>query len=142
MTTKAYTFRVTGVERVTDGDTYWLRLDVGFRQSILVPIRLLGYDTPEMNSGSAFEKSMGQHAREVAWDWLEDAADANVNPHASLWVRTEKDPDNFGRWLGDLWLESDGDQWPERHLGAELREQGLASVWPVRWRTEFDKEQG
>lgn len=132
--TKPYMFRVTKVEKVTDGDTYWLRVDVGFRQEVLVNIRLLGYDTPEKYQGGAFEKSEAQRAASEARAWLDSRMHL---AGASVWVRTEKDPDNFGRWLGDVWVESDGDQWPEEHLGAALRSLDLASIWPERWREEF-----
>ena len=132
MTSRQYVYRVTEVVKVTDGDTYWIKVDVGFRATVLVNIRLDGYDCPERNSGSLFEKNSAATATAFASLWLRDALGTG------LWVRTEKDPDNFGRWLGDVWVEYDGDQWPERHLGAELRAQGLASIWPTRWRQEFD----
>lgn len=135
MTTRQYIYRVTEVVKVTDADTAWLKLDVGFRQSLLVNIRLLGYDAPERTKGSAHEKAEAVRATSVATEFL---APAVPIPGTSLWVRCQKDPDSFGRWLGDVWLESDGDIWPERHLGAELRSRGLASVWPQRWRSEFD----
>jgi endonuclease YncB( thermonuclease family) len=135
MTTKPYVYRITDVVKVTDGDTYWLQLDVGFRQTMLVNIRLSGYDTPERNRGTPFEKGEAVRAAVTAGQFFAPV-------EGTLWVRTEKDPDNFGRWLGDVWVESDGDRWPERHLGAELRSRGLASVWPTRWRDEFDKGRG
>ncbi len=134
MTTRAYTYRIVEVVKVTDADTFWLQLDVGFRQTLLVNIRLHGYDAPERNRGSAHEKAEAIRATSLATEFL---APSVPRPGASLWVRTEKDPDDFGRWLGDIWLESDGDQWPERHLGAELRSHGLASLWPTRWRDEY-----
>ena len=136
MTTRPYTYRIVEVVKVTDADTFWLQLDVGFRQTLLVNIRLNGYDAPERNRGSAHEKNAAVTATSVATEFLSPVV---AMPGTSLWVRTEKDPDDFGRWLGDIWRESDGDQWPERHLGAELRAQGLASLWPTRWRDEFDK---
>jgi endonuclease YncB( thermonuclease family) len=132
MPTKPYVYRVTDVVKVTDGDTFWLRCDVGFRQTILVNLRLSGYDTPEKYRGSPFEKAEASRATVLATSWLEENT-------GRIWVRTEKDPDDFGRWLGDLWVESDTDPWPEQHLGAELRRAGLASVWPKRWREEFDR---
>lgn len=138
VTSRQYVYRVTEVVKVTDGDTYWLRVDVGFRANHLINVRLLGYDCPERTRGSAREKAEAVRARSVATDFLEPAV---ARPRASLWVRTEADPDSFGRWLGDVWLESDGDQWPEKHLGAALRDQKLASVWPTRWRDEFDNEE-
>jgi endonuclease YncB( thermonuclease family) len=121
MPTRQYLFKIVEVLKVTDGDTYWFRVDCGLRHEALVNIRLLGYDTPERTRGSAAEKQAAASATALAGLWLKAGMN---NPEASLWVRTEPDPDNFGRWLGDVWLESDGDPWPERHLGAVLRETG------------------
>ena len=119
--------------RVTDGDTYWLTLDVGLRQTALANIRLAGYDCPETNGGSAAEKLAGRRAMVAAEHWL--ALQAGT-PDAVTWCRTEKDPDSFGRWLGTIWAESAGGT--VEHLGLYLAECGLASIWPTRWRDEFD----
>lgn len=127
MTQQEYVYRVVEVVRVVDADTFWLQLSVGFRQTQLAEIRLLGYDCPERRRGTAFEKSEAVRATVLATAWLDTALPAG------LWVRTEKDPDNFGRWLGEVWRD-DGE-----HLGVVLRDAGLASVWPTRWHTEFDQ---
>lgn len=132
MPTFPYVYKVTEVVKVTDGDTYWLRLDVGFRQWILIDCRLDGWDAPEMNRGSVYEKAQARVARQFAADWL------TVALEDGLWIRTQKDPDDFGRWLGDLWTEdSDG----EHHLGPALAEQGLASAWPTRWHDIYDTKE-
>lgn len=132
-TSQQYIYRITEVVKVTDGDTFWLRLDVGFRQTLLVNLRLSGYDCPERTRGSERERAMAREAQQVAALFLQERV---VRGAGSLWVRTEQDPDNFGRWLGDVWREDpDGIR---RHLGAELRSHDLASVWPRRWRDEFD----
>lgn len=131
MTTQDYTYRVTKVERVVDGDTFWLRLDVGFRQEQLTEIRLYGVDCPERRRGSEFEKSEARRATEVSLEWLIDAAS-----EGNLWVRTHRDPDDFGRWLGEVWQD---DGVGERYLSEHLKEEGLASIWPTRWHEVFDK---
>jgi len=127
--TLPYTFKVAEVIKVTDGDTAHLRVSVGFHAEIAVHIRLLGYDCPEMTRGSAFEKAEARRAQGLSAQFLSRA-------DGTLWVRTEPDPDSFGRWLGDVWIEDvDGGK---RHLGAELRAAKLASVWPTRWHDEFE----
>lgn len=131
MTTLPYIYKVTDIVKVTDGDTYWLRLDVGFRQEILIDCRLSGYDCPERNSGSAFEKEQAVKATEVATDFL-------LRWPGDLWVRTEKDPDSFGRWLGEVWREDANGA--RTRLGDILRLRNLASIWPIRWREEFDQD--
>ena len=128
MPSEQYIFRIVTVLRVVDGDSVWVQCDAGFRQTTLANIRLLGYDTPERNKGSVHEKAEARRAHAVTAEFL-------ARTDGDLWIRTEKDPDVFGRWLGDIWLET-GDT--KRHLGAELRAAGLASIWPRRWREEFD----
>lgn len=126
MTERQYVYKITEVVKVTDGDTYWLRVDVGFRQEILINVRLFGWDCPESNRGSEFEKAQAVQARQAALDFF-------AQTFSPLWIHTEKDPDNFGRWLGDIWQERSG-----THLGNYLRSYDLASEWPTRWRDEFE----
>jgi endonuclease YncB( thermonuclease family) len=129
VTARQYVYRVTDVVKVTDGDTYWLRADVGFRQEILIDCRLDGWDCPETNRGTAYERAQAKVARAFSANWLTAAL------LEGLWIRTEKDPDDFGRWLGDLWTEAGDD---EDHLGATLAAARLASAWPTRWREVYD----
>lgn len=130
MTSQPYVYPITEVVKVTDGDTYWFRVDVGFRALVLVNCRLLGFDCPERTKGSAYEREQGAEATGVAGEFL------YAPNRASLWVRTEKDPDNFGRWLGEVWREEGGER---TLLGDVLRAKKLASVWPTRWHEEFDQ---
>lgn len=128
--TQQYVYRVARVERVVDGDSYWLHLDTGFRNTLLVNVRLLGYDCPEARQGSLFERRQGASATRHASGWLSD--DDLAPP---VWCRTEKDPDSFGRWLGALWIE---DESGEHHLGDYLLSLGLATTWPTRWHEIHD----
>lgn len=119
-----YVYKVLEVVKVTDGDTFWLRLDVGFRQTLLCHIRLDGWDTPELRRGSDFEKSKAKEARQIVDEFLHSG---------EIWVQTKPDPDNFGRWLANVWRKEDG-----QSLGHLLSSMELASQWPARWREEFD----
>lgn len=124
---RQYVYKVTDVVRVIDGDTFWVRLDVGFRQTILAEIRLWGYDTPELHGSPSLERAAALEAKELTAAWLTKHKD-------DLWVRTEPDTDNFGRWLGEVFSTD------AAHLGDALREKSLASVWPTRWREEFGEQ--
>ena len=132
MRTQEYVSRIREVVKVKDGDTYEFYIDPGYRTKILVEIRLMGFDTPEKTKGTAREKALAKVAQELAdtFLWLD-------RPGTKFWVRSEKDPNGgFGRWLGDVWLEREDGS--ELHLGDWLRQHQLASVWPTRWRDEFD----
>lgn len=135
-TTMPYVYRVKAVEKVTDGDTYWLHLDVGFRNTLLAHLRLNGYDTPELNRGSAYEKEQGAIATEFVADWFTSRL---AQFGSRVWVRTEKDPDNFGRWLATVWSEEEGE--PNSDLGHALMANSLAVESPggkVKWRDYYD----
>lgn len=47
MTTPVYDYAVLGVEKVVDGDTVDLRLDLGFYATMLFRFRVYDVDTPE-----------------------------------------------------------------------------------------------
>jgi endonuclease YncB( thermonuclease family) len=130
-----YDYRVSAVSRVVDGDTYDLVLrqpipfDFGFYIKVnpeaTVRVRLLGWDTPETRSGSAFERSCAATATALAMSWWAER-------RSVAWVHTEK-ADDFGRWLGRVWCDDDSE------LGEVLAGEGLATPWPTRWRDVYDK---
>lgn len=130
MIAPSYDYRVAEVVKVTDGDTYWLRLDVGFRALVLVDVRLNGYDCPESNRGSTFERERARAARELAAGFLDAGILAD-----DLRVVTAHDPDDFGRWLGDVYRTGVD---VNSHLGELLLNAELATVWPTRWRERYD----
>ena len=98
-----WTFRVSEVVRVVDGDTIDAVLDMGFRTRSAQRLRLLYIDTPER----------GQDG------WAEATADlaAWTLANSPLMAHVVKG-DSFGRWLVDLRAETDGascSQWMLEH---------------------------
>lgn len=135
MSSAEYVRRVTGVLKISDGDSYWLYRDDGFYNTGLTHVRLWGYDTPELHSpkASAIEKDEARVAAAYAVRWFETYL---ADPEVTVWLRSVgRDPDSFGRWLCEIWWEA-GEH--KMFLGDQLRRLGLASVWPTRWRDEFD----
>lgn len=126
-----YVYRVRSVERITDGDTYWLYVDTGFRNTLLVHGRLNGYDTPERYRGSDFEKAEAKRAQEFVVVWFAERLN-----DSRVFLQSEKDPDNFGRWLVKVWAERD--YLHSVVLGNALINEDLASLWPVRWKEVYD----
>ena len=86
------------LERTIDGDTVVLRIDLGFRMTATLPIRLLGIDCPERGTLA------GSMASEFTRKWFFD--------HPRVKVETHKDPEKFGRWLGRV-MGTDGDDLAE-----------------------------
>jgi micrococcal nuclease len=107
MTPTPYTYAATLV-RVIDGDTAVLDIDLGFRLRATMPFRLLGINTPEMNTPE------GRAARLWAVDWFQR--------HPNITAETAKDPEKYGRWLAVIRPDS----------GASLNEAlvGVGLAWP------------
>lgn len=79
----SWTYRAT-TNRLTDGDTIHMTVDVGFRLTATVRIRLEGIDAPP---SSTIEGAQ-------ATEWLRSWLDANPNQ-----VITTSGEDKYGRWL-------------------------------------------
>lgn len=77
------------LDRVIDGDTVSLAVDVGFYLTTVQRFRLLGVDTPERS--------------EPGWAECTAATRAWFAQHAATGLRavTSK-TDHFGRWLADI----------------------------------------
>ena len=88
-----YTYFVKSVDRIVDGDTIDISIDLGFDLTKKERVRLAGIDTPEKRTKNEKEKEMGYQATEFLEMHLMEAT--------KLTVKTEKDG-KFGRMLG--WL--------------------------------------
>lgn len=90
-----YEYRVLEVLDVYDGDSYTLKVDVGFHLTTVIKVRLKGADTFEMRGGTEETKDLARRGKEYAINWFTDRFAKN----RPVLIRTEK-TDNFGRWLG------------------------------------------
>lgn len=138
-----YTYRVTAAQ-VVDGDTFRLTLDPGFRLTTVQPVRLDGWDCPEKHPVAINrpgipslqpEVTAALQAEEFARTWLEGWLYNRDN--ATVWCRTRKDPDSFGRWLGTVYITDTTTAFAD--LGMDLQRAGLAVTWPKRWWQEYLK---
>lgn len=86
-----YVYRAT-CKRVIDSDTLELSIDLGLKVHAIVPVRLLGIDTPERNTPE------GKKATAFVTDLLNGAP---------LVVETHKDQQTFARWLANVWVHGE-----------------------------------
>lgn len=133
---KDYTAQVRIVKKVSDGDTYWLWGDPGYRTMLLMHIRLDGYDTPESRSpASAYEKAQAYEATKFATEWFQ----THMEQGHDLWVRTKPDPQaSLDRWVGEVWAETPNGS---ERLGEALLAANLAVLDPggkVTWHSVHD----
>ena len=75
-----YNFRVTEINRVVDGDTIDVTIDLGFDLYKKERVRVAGVDTPEKRTRNLEEKALGIDATE----WLKDKLEGALTVTMSL----------------------------------------------------------
>ena len=97
-----YNFRVTEINRVLDGDTIDVTIDLGFDLFKKERVRIAGVDTPEKRTRDLEEKELGIHAT----NWLKDKLTETIKGDEELIIRTELKGGvgKYGRLLGWLYI--------------------------------------
>ena len=99
-----WNYKIASVNRVVDGDTIDITINLGFDLSIKQRVRVAGVDTPEKRtSDHEVEKPLGIDATNWLKEKLEDARKENK----PLMVRTELGSSatgKYGRLLGWLYV--------------------------------------
>ena len=114
-----YNFRVTKINRVVDGDTIDVTIDLGFDLYKKERVRVAGVDTPEKRTRDLEEKALGLDATY----WMKENLEGAVAGDDDLIIRTELvgGMGKYGRLLGWLYI---GDA--EVSLNEKMIEQGYA----------------
>ena len=101
-TNNCYNFRVISVDRVVDGDTIDVTLDLGFNICKSERIRVAGIDTPEKRTRNLEEKELGIDATE----WLKSKLEGAITGEEDLVIKTELEGGmgKYGRLLGWLYI--------------------------------------
>jgi endonuclease YncB( thermonuclease family) len=101
---REYTYEAR-IVRVIDGDTVYADLDLGFRQTSRLPLRIRDLDTPEIyRPKSEEEKIAGMAARDAAKRLLMDIPEAEITIIPTVLITTHPDPGIYGRWSADITL--------------------------------------
>ena len=93
-----YNFRVISIDKVVDGDTIDVTIDLGFDLYKKERVRIAGVDTPEKRTRNLEEKELGLDATA----WIKDKLEGAINGSDDLIIRTELDGGvgKYGRLLG------------------------------------------
>jgi len=121
-----YEYKCT-IDRVIDGDTVDVFIDLGFDIIKAERIRLLGIDTPELRSQDTVEKQAAQEAKDYVQGWFA----AIEKSGEDVYVRTSKS-DKYGRYLGIIFYREDSTEYgaPTEHiLNQDLLDRGLAKEY-------------
>ena len=97
-----YNFRVTKIDRVVDGDTIDVTIDLGFDLYKKERVRVAGVDTPEKRTRDKEEKELGIDAT----NWLKAKLTETIKGDEELIIRTELKGGvgKYGRLLGWLYI--------------------------------------
>ena len=97
-----YNFRVTEINKVVDGDTIDVTIDLGFDLYKKERVRIAGVDTPEKRTRDLEEKALGLDATE----WMKKNLEGAIDGDDDLSIRTELKGGvgKYGRLLGWLYV--------------------------------------
>ena len=97
-----YNFRVVSIDRVVDGDTIDVSIDLGFDLIKKERVRIAGVDTPEKRTRDLEEKALGIDATV----WMKDKLTGAIKGDDELTIRTELKGGvgKYGRLLGWLYV--------------------------------------
>lgn len=104
------------IEKVIDGDTVDVVIDLGFKITTFQRIRLANIDTPE--TYNVKKDSQEYQNGIISKQYVEQRLAANNN---EIKLETEKVPEKYGRYIGTIWLADS-----TISLNDELVEKGLA----------------
>lgn len=97
---KMYEYKIISINKIVDGDTIDVTIDLGFYTYIRHKVRIVNINSPELHSSSEADRERARKAKEFAEQWF-----ANHKP-PSLYVMT-KGWDKYGRMLGDFCTKED-----------------------------------
>ena len=106
-------YKIKNVDRVVDGDTIDVTIDLGFSLYHKTRIRLAGINTPETRTRDLEEKAAGIRAKDYLIKLIEEA---NL-----ITLQTEK-TGKFGRYLGIVYAD-------DVDLNQTLINEGHATVY-------------
>ena len=94
-----FSYRVSKVIKIIDGDTIDVMLDLGFDIMYKSRVRLFGIDTPESRTRDVIEKEYGLMSKKYLTDKLKSAKKISIKTYKG------EETGKFGRILGDVFVD-------------------------------------
>ena len=110
-----YEYRIDKINRIIDGDTLDVAIDLGFHITINQRVRLGGIDAPETRTRDLQEKEEGLKSKE----WLTKKLDTTE----PLKIKTKKE-DKYGRILGWIYIGNN-----DKSINTHMVEEGHATPY-------------
>ena len=105
-----FIYRVSSLEKVVDGDTIDVSIDLGFDVCTKQRVRLLGIDTPESRTRDLEEKKFGLISKKKLKEWCLKAVESEKDDIEIQLRCPEADSrGKFGRILAEVWVSEDGE---------------------------------
>ena len=105
-----YIYKVSSLEKVVDGDTIDVTLDLGFDVCTRQRVRLLGIYTPESRTRDLEEKKFGLLSKKKLKEWcLKAVASEKDDIEIQLRCPEADSRGKFGRILAEVWVCEDGE---------------------------------
>jgi micrococcal nuclease len=106
-----FVYRIKALERVVDGDTIDVAIDLGFDVCTSQRVRLLGIDTPESRTSDKEEKRFGLLSKKKLKEWCLKAV-ASDDDDIEMEIRCPESDSRgkFGRVLAEVWVR-EHDAW-------------------------------
>jgi micrococcal nuclease len=94
-----FSYRVSKVIKIIDGDTIDVMLDLGFDIMYKSRVRLFGIDTPESRTRDVIEKEYGMMSKKYLTNKLKSAKKISIKTYKG------EETGKFGRILGDVFVD-------------------------------------
>jgi len=117
-----YQYRAT-VQRVVDGDTVYVTVDLGFFLTATMNLRLRGVNTPELRGP---QRPRGLEVKAFVQEKLPVGKRVVINSYKI---------GKYGRYIADVFYHDTSTDWQEIlaegiHLNQELLDRGMAEPYP------------
>lgn len=106
-----FKYRVSAIEKIIDGDTIDVVIDLGFSVCTKQRVRLMGIDTPESRTSDKEEKKYGLLSKQKLKEWcMKAVASEKDDIEMELRCPEADSREKFGRVLAEVWI-SEGGEW-------------------------------
>ena len=106
-----FKYRVSAIEKIIDGDTIDVVIDLGFSVCTKQRVRLMGIDTPESRTSDKVEKKYGLLSKQKLKEWcMKAVASEKDDIEMELRCPEADSREKFGRVLAEVWI-SEGGEW-------------------------------
>lgn len=112
-----YNYKAT-VNRVVDGDTLDISIDLGFSMTMKTLLRMYSINAPEIHGSTPEERKAAKEAREYL---------ASIVEGKEVKVTTAKPKEKYGRYLATVWLIGKGLQ--KESVNQMMINAGHAKPW-------------